>query len=116
MKTLTLFIVLVFVHSYGHSQAVTKPETMHFECRIQYKKEGELSHRAVTLAYIKSKLISVQIDAQPVYSFNVHSTNIITSVDSERIQIEFDKGKTLWRSNFRDRDFGNGLCIKRVLT
>jgi hypothetical protein len=116
MKTFAMLLALLIGCSTSFSQALVdaKSQTMHFDCRIQYKKEGDLSHRTVTLVYNKSKLIGVHIDAQPVYSFNVHSNHIVTSVDSERIQIEFAKDKTMWRSNFRDRDFGTGVCVRQA--
>jgi hypothetical protein len=86
--------------------------TISLDCRVQYKKDGGLWHRAVSLVYDKSKLREVRIDDQPVYTFNLTNKAILTSVDSERIQIEIRPTKTTWRSNFRDRDFGVGACVK----
>jgi hypothetical protein len=87
-------------------------ETLTLDCRVQYQKDGDLWHRAVTLIYAQKKLITVKIDEQPVYTFQLAGTSVMSSVDSERIRIEFDKNKTTWRSSMRDRDFGNGTCIK----
>ena len=84
------------------------------DCRVQYKKEGELAHRSVALSYDdkSNQLKSVNIDEQAVHSFNINGKTIYTSVDSERIQIEFVANTIAWRSNFRDRDYGAGLCVK----
>jgi hypothetical protein len=71
-----------------------------------------LWHRGITLIYDKKKLVTVHIDEQPVRTFLVAGTSVMTSADSERIRIEFDKNKMVWRSSIRDRDFGNGPCIK----
>ncbi len=86
-------------------------QTLSFDCRVQYQKNGELGHRRVNLDYQKNILLTVKIDEQPVYTFNLVGKTITTSVDSERIQIEFKTNQTVWRSNFRDRDFGTGLCV-----
>lgn len=82
------------------------------DCRVQYQKDGELGHRSVNLDYQKNKLSAIRIDGQPVYTFKLVDKTIVTSVDSERIQIEFQSNQTVWRSNFRDRDFGTGVCVK----
>ena len=87
-------------------------QILSFDCRVQYQKNGELGHRSVNLDYQKNTLLTVKIDGQPVYKFNLVGKTITTSVDSERIQIEFQTNQTVWRSNFRDRDFGTGLCVK----
>jgi hypothetical protein len=82
------------------------------DCRVQYQKDGELWHRAVALDYDQKKLISVKVDGQPVYTFNLVGTTIVTSVDSERVRLEFEKNKTTWRSSLRDMSFGSGACVK----
>ena len=87
-------------------------EVISLDCRVQYQKEGELWHRAVALEYDQKKLISIKIDDQPVYTFNLVRTTIVTSVDSERIRLEFEKHKTTWRSSLRDISFGSGACVK----
>ena len=87
-------------------------EVVSLDCRVQYQKDGELWHRAVALDYDQKKLISVKIDGQPVYTFNRVGTTIVTSVDSERVRLEFEKNKTTWRSSFRDKDFGTGVCAR----
>jgi hypothetical protein len=87
-------------------------ETVTLDCRVQYQKDGELSHRSAELQYEKRKLTVVKIDEQPVYRFSVNGTTVSTSMDNERIQIEFLPNKITWRSNFRDINFGSGICIK----
>jgi len=82
------------------------------DCRVQYQKGGDIWHRPVSVTYEKNKIIAVQIDDQPVHTFNRVHQNILTSVDGERVQIEFDKNKITWRSSLRDRDFGVGVCVK----
>jgi hypothetical protein len=82
------------------------------DCRVQYQAGGELWHRIVTLNYDKKKLITVSIDDQPVYSFNAQGSTIRTSMDSERIRIEFKNNGATWHSSLRDISFGNGACVK----
>lgn len=105
MKPLALAFALLFAQA-GLAEVVS------LDCRVQYQTEGELWHRAVALEYDQKKLISVKIDDQPVYTFNRVGTTIVTSVDSERIRLEFAKTKTTWRSSFRDKDFGTGVCAR----
>jgi hypothetical protein len=90
-------------------------QAIQLDCRVQYKQDGEVGLRPVTLTYAAQgkKLKAISIDGQDVHSFTVNGLVILTSVDSERIQIEFSGNRTLWRSNFRDRDFGTGECLKR---
>ena len=89
-------------------------DTIAFDCRIQYTQRGELSHRSVAVQFEPKtqKIKAVHIDGQPVYTFNFAKSTILTSVDSERVQIELAPDKTIWRSNLRDKLFGNGVCIK----
>ncbi len=103
MKPLAIASALLFAHA-------SFAEVISFDCRVQYQKDGELWHRAVALEYDQKKLISVKIDGQPVHRFNLVRTTIVTSIDSERIRFEFEKNKTTWRSNFRDKDLGTGVC------
>ena len=105
MKLLIYALLLLFV---GAASA----QTVSLDCRVQYQKNGELGHRSVDLDYQKKTLTTVKIDGQPVYTFNLVGKTLVTSVDSERIQIEFTTNQTVWRSNLRDRDFGTGLCVK----
>jgi hypothetical protein len=87
-------------------------QAMTLDCRVQYQKDGDLWHRSVALIYEQKRLITVKIDGQPVYTFQLSGTSVMTSVDSERIRIEFDKNKTTWQSNLRGLNFGSGLCVK----
>jgi hypothetical protein len=50
----------------------------------------------------------VRIDGAAVYSFAVDDTVIMTSLDNERIQIDFSE--RTWRSDFRGMATGQGLC------
>jgi hypothetical protein len=105
MKSLTVACVLLLPYA-------VFAQMISLDCRVQYKKDGDMGHRAVLLVYDQKKLITVKIDDQPVYTFNLAGKTIATSVDSERIQIEFQSHQTVWRSNLRDRDFGTGVCVK----
>jgi hypothetical protein len=105
MKQLAVACALLFSQA-SYAQLIS------LDCRVQYQKDGELWHRAVALAYDKKKLITINIDGQPVYTFNALGTTIRTSMDSERIQIEFRSNQILWRSSLRDINFGSGVCIK----
>lgn len=107
MKSITALCLWLFASTVA-AQAVT------LDCRVQYQKDGDLWHRAVALLYDKNKLREVRIDGQAVYTFNHSKDRISTSVDNERIQIEFAKKTTTWRSNFRELSFGSGLCVKSL--
>lgn len=132
----------------GNAPRTTSPApvTVQYECRVQYtvagRPAGEVSFRSLTLTHQGSKLTAVEIDGQNVYRFSAQDTVLFTSMDSERIQIEFvskSSGKTgsktgvqagsqksansggknvspptvTWNSNHRDRDFASGVCLPR---
>ncbi len=86
-------------------------ETLSYECRVQYDASTELGFRTVQFLFKSKKMVQVNLDGQPAYTFHRSGSKVAVSVDSERIQIEFQKNKVLWHSNIRDRYFGEGVCV-----
>lgn len=64
--------------------------------------------RSVRIRYDAQRVRSVHIDDQPVYSFNVLGTTLITALDNERIRI--DTATMTWSSDFRGLATSEGRC------
>lgn len=77
-------------------------------CEAVYLPARSVWVRTVGIEYDQKRVISVEIDGVPVYSFNVRDTLILTALDNERIQI--DTATQNWSSGFRGLATSQGRC------
>jgi hypothetical protein len=77
-------------------------------CEAVYLPARNVWVRTVAVEYDQKRVLSVQIDGVPVYTFNVRETVILTALDNERIQI--DTATQTWTSNFRGVASSQGRC------
>ena len=77
-------------------------------CEAVYLPARNVWVRTVAIEYDQKRVLSVQIDGVPVYTFNVRETIILTALDNERIQI--DTATQTWTSNFRGVASSQGRC------
>ncbi|MDI9334206.1 MAG: hypothetical protein QM533_07490 [Cytophagales bacterium] len=108
------FKVMAVVFAIGSTSSLAQTpslQTRSLECRIQYGSAQDLRLRPVQIVYQAKQIVQVTVDAQPVYAFSLVGSKLLTSVDSERIQIDFQKHQINWHSNLRDILFGEGVCV-----
>lgn len=98
---LTLTSVGAFAAVSASERTVLRCEPVYLPSRAVWPREVELLGKA-------GRLAEVRIDGLPVYSFAVDGTLIMTSLDNERIQIDFED--RTWRSDFRGQATSQGLC------
>ena len=91
-------------------QSQTPPETEQvvLVCEAAYLPARTVWTRTVAIAYDQQRVRSVLIDGVPVYTFAVRNTEILTSLDNERIQI--DTATQSWTSDFRGLASSQGHC------
>jgi len=77
-------------------------------CEAVYLPARSVWVRTVGIEYDQKRVLSVEIDGVPVYSFNVRDTLIFTALDNERIQI--DTATQNWTSDFRGLASSQGRC------
>lgn len=77
-------------------------------CEAAYLPTRSVWVRKVGINYDQQRVLSVQIDGVPVYTFNVQGTVILTALDNERIQI--DTAAQTWTSDFRGVASSQGRC------
>lgn len=77
-------------------------------CEAVYLPARSVWVRTVGIEYDQKRVLSVEIDGVPVYSFNVRDTLILTAMDNERIQI--DTATQNWTSDFRGLATSQGRC------
>jgi len=77
-------------------------------CEAVYLPARSVWVRTVGIEYDQRRVLSVEIDGVPVYSFNVRDTLILTALDNERIQI--DTATQNWTSDFRGLASSQGRC------
>jgi hypothetical protein len=76
-------------------------EAVYLPARTVWAREVELEHNGQALT-------AVRIDGVAVYAFSVDGTQVLTSLDNERIQID-TAGQT-WHSDFRGLAQSQGRC------
>jgi len=84
------------------------PERTALRCEPVYMPARSTWVREVELVGNGGRLNEVRIDGQKVYAFSVRDTTVLTSMDNERIEIDF--GERTWRSDFRGLSTGQGRC------
>ena len=106
-----LLIALVLAWSpsaFAASPAARKPDSTLLRCEPVYMPARSVWVREVELVAENGHLKQVLIDGQVVYSFSVQGSTVFTSLDNERIQIDF--AQRSWRSDFRGVASGEGRC------
>jgi hypothetical protein len=86
--------------------------TVTLVCEAVYMPSRATWARTVTVAYDQRRIREVTIDGQPVYSFAIQDTLILTALDNERIQI--DVASQTWSSDFRSLATARGRCERAV--
>ena len=82
--------------------------TKRWTCNAFYLPARNIWQRTVAIEYEGDVVRSVQIDALAVYTFTVEGSNLLTSVDGERIQ--FDVAELSWTSDLRSLASSTGRC------
>ena len=82
--------------------------TVTLVCEAVYMPTRATWARTVTVAYDQRRVREVAIDGQPVYSFAIQDTLILTALDNERIQV--DLAAQRWSSDFRGFATAQGRC------
>jgi len=82
--------------------------TVTLVCDAVYMPTRATWARTVTVAYDQRRIREVAIDGQPVYSFAIQDTLILTALDNERIQV--DVAAQRWSSDFRGFATAQGRC------
>ena len=106
-----LLVALVFASSQSALGAATdapKRDSTLLRCEPVYMPARSVWVREVELVVENGHLKQVLIDGQVVYSFSVQGSTVFTSLDNERIQIDF--AQRSWRSDFRGLANGVGRC------
>jgi len=86
--------------------------TVTLVCEAVYMPARATWARTVTVAYDQRRVREVAIDGQPVYSFAIQDTLILTALDNERIQV--DVAAQRWSSDFRGLATAQGRCERVV--
>jgi hypothetical protein len=86
--------------------------TVTLVCEAVYLPTRATWARTVTVAYDQRRIREVAIDGQPVYSFAIQGTLILTALDNERIQI--DVASQTWSSDYRGLAKAQGRCERVV--
>lgn len=103
----------------GAAEPAKKPQatppatgTVTLVCEAVYLPTRATWARTVTVAYDQRRIREVTIDGQPVYSFAIQDTLILTALDNERIRI--DVAAQRWSSDLRGLATAQGRC-ERVI-
>ncbi|MEW6480109.1 MAG: hypothetical protein AB1455_11730 [Pseudomonadota bacterium] len=88
--------------------ALAAPRQVQLVCEAVYLPARSTWTRSVDIRYDDRRIREVAIDGQPVYTFAVRGTVILTSQDNERIQIDTAGGS--WTSDFRGLASAQGRC------
>ena len=86
--------------------------TVTLVCEAVYLPTRATWARTVTVVYDQRRIREVAIDGQPVYSFAIQDTLILTALDNERIQV--DVAAQRWSSDFRGLATAQGRCERVV--
>ncbi len=88
--------------------ASAAPRQVQLVCEAVYLPARSTWTRSVDIRYDDRRIREVAIAGQPVYTFAVRGTVILTSQDNERIQIDTAGGS--WTSDFRGVASAQGRC------
>jgi hypothetical protein len=83
-------------------------ETLSWRCQVVYMPARSTWVRGLALRLEGRRIAEMRIDAQPVHTFAVEGTLLLTSMDNERIAIDVAGGQ--WTSDFRGAATGRGRC------
>ena len=107
-RPIALLIGLLATHAWAPLSAQPAQSTVTWVCEAVYMPARTPWARTVSIAYDQQRVRSVVIDGVPVYTFAIHETVILTSLDNERIQI--DTASRTWTSDFRGLATAQGRC------
>lgn len=89
-------------------------ETLAWRCEVVYLPARSTWVRSLTLRVEGQRITELRIDAQPVHTFAVEGTLLLTSMDNERIAIDVAAGD--WTSDFRGLATGRGRCEREPVS
>ena len=92
----------------------TLSETLAWRCEVVYLPARSTWVRSLTLRVEGQRITELRIDAQPVHTFAVEGTLLLTSMDNERIAIDVAAGG--WTSDFRGLATGRGRCEREPVS
>ena len=110
-RMVCLWAVLAVAWSPAASSAAadaSKPNSTLLRCEPVYMPARSVWVREVEMVAENGHLKQLLIDGQAVYTFSVQGSTVFTSLDNERIQIDF--AQRSWRSDFRGLATGEGRC------
>ena len=87
-------------------------ETLAWRCEVVYLPARSTWARGLALRVQDRRITELRIDDQPVHSFTVEATLLLTSMDNERIAIDLADGT--WTSDFRGAARGRGRCEREA--
>lgn len=79
-----------------------------WRCAVVYLPARSTWVRDLALRLDPRGIVEVRIDGQPVHTFAVDGTTLLTSMDNERIAVDVADG--VWVSDFRGQASGRGRC------
>ncbi len=86
-------------------------ETLAWRCEVTYLPARSTWVRSLALRQEGHRIAELRIDAQPVHTFAVEGTLLLTSMDNERIVVDVAGGH--WTSDFRGLATGRGRCERQ---
>jgi hypothetical protein len=89
-------------------------ETLAWRCEVAYLPARSTWVRSLALRVEGQRITELRIDAQPVHTFAVEGTLLLTSMDNERIAIDVAAGD--WTSDFRGLATGRGRCEREPVS
>lgn len=110
-RTACLWAMLAFAWSPAAFSAAAdayQAKTTLLRCEPVYMPARSVWVREVEMVAENGHLKQLLIDGQAVYTFTVRDSTVLTSLDNERIQIDF--AQRSWRSDFRGLATGEGRC------
>lgn len=111
-RTLALAALLPALLAAAQPAAGERPSpSVTLVCDAVYLPARSSWTRTVDIEYDDQRVRAVRIDGQPVYSFSVRGTTILTALDNERIQI--DTATRSWSSDFRGQASSQGRCERQ---
>jgi hypothetical protein len=109
--SLALAFAICHLPSAAQTAGIASPTAQHYACRVFYLPARAVWMREMTVEHNDTAVYRIRIDGVPSHGFSHQGTVLSTHLDNERIQIDLNSG--LWRSEFRDRAEGEGVCLRK---
>jgi hypothetical protein len=108
-----LAAAIASVHLPSASQTVgsSGQAAQNYACRVFYLPARAVWIRELTVEHTDAAVVRIRIDGVPSHGFSHEGTMLSTHLDNERIQVDLKSGQ--WRSEFRDRAEGDGVCVRK---